>query len=45
MAVDTGGFAESVGSWRRWLGKWAGIRPVAESPEEDGTVTFQPGWE
>ena len=45
-AVDTGSFAESVGSWRSRLGKWAGIRPVAESPEvEGGTVTFQSGWE
>ena len=46
MAVDTGSFAESVGSWRSRLGKWAEIRPVTESPEvEGGTVTFQSGWE
>lgn len=46
MAVDTGSFAEAVGSWGRRLGKWAGIRPVAESPEEEGgTVTFHSSWE
>ena len=46
IAIDTGRFTESIGSWRSRLGKWAGIRAVAESPGAgDETVTFHSGRE